>query len=339
MFKLETLYKGDIYKPYIPKILTEYLGDIKPSEIGVLDIETTGLSPLKNQFILGCIGSFTDEGLLAKQYFADDISEEKEVLTQFLDEIINYKILITYNGKSFDMNFIKKRMEHFNIRIDKQLPYNLDLYRFVKFYSSLQKVLPNLKQKTVENFMGYWEDRADEISGAESVDLYYEYCISKNIDIRDKILLHNKDDVAQLSLLMPIMKKCHMEQGLFSEGFKVNNLFVNEIKFKSTHLNIAGSSQKPINFIYYGDNPDLPDIKFKFTNYTWEASIPIIKKENFKVADLQKLNLPTSMFENSPNFQKGFIALQIEKNINHSDSLKFVKTICEKICLDLQKAK
>ena len=48
-------------------------------------------------------------------------------------------------------------------------------------HSPIKRFVPNLKQKTVENYMGLWQSRDDEISGAESVELYNVY--EKNHDL------------------------------------------------------------------------------------------------------------------------------------------------------------
>ena len=79
------------------------------------------------------------------------------------------------------------------------MPYNLDLYLVLNGHSPIKKFVPNLKQKTVENYMGLWQSRTDEISGAESVELYNTYEKTGREDLESKILLHNSDDVIQLT--------------------------------------------------------------------------------------------------------------------------------------------
>ena len=51
--------------------------------------------------------------------------------------------------------------------------------------------------------MGLWQSRDDEISGAESVELYNTYEKIQDPALGEKILLHNSDDILQLSRLLP----------------------------------------------------------------------------------------------------------------------------------------
>jgi len=78
-----------------------------PSRILYLDIETTGLwsTPL---FLVGLM--FMDEGkLMVHQLFAREYAEEAAVLEYLSEFIRGFDTLITFNGKSFDMRFIRDR--------------------------------------------------------------------------------------------------------------------------------------------------------------------------------------------------------------------------------------
>lgn len=78
-----------------------------PSRILYLDIETTGLwsTPL---FLIGLM--FMDEGkLMVHQLFAREYAEEAAVLEYLKEFMQGFDTLITFNGKSFDMRFIRDR--------------------------------------------------------------------------------------------------------------------------------------------------------------------------------------------------------------------------------------
>ena len=75
---------------------------------GVLDIETTGLDPSRNRFILG--GLYDCSTCTIHQYFAEKRSEEPEALAGFLSVLDSLDMVITYNGRHFDMPFIEKRL-------------------------------------------------------------------------------------------------------------------------------------------------------------------------------------------------------------------------------------
>ena len=151
MYITENLYTDEKFKKYSSKVLDFYIGNIPDKKIGVLDIETTGFSPQTCNFILGGLLIYKKDGVLVKQYFAESIDEEAAALKAFLDDVAQLDLIITYNGKHFDIKFLQTRMAELGILRDYQFPFNLDIYLVLNGHSSLRKVLPNLKQKTVEN--------------------------------------------------------------------------------------------------------------------------------------------------------------------------------------------
>ena len=73
-----------------------------------LDIETTGLS-MSPLFLVGLM--YTVDGrLMMDQLFARDYSEEGVVLRFLADMMPRFEILVTFNGITFDVPFIKERM-------------------------------------------------------------------------------------------------------------------------------------------------------------------------------------------------------------------------------------
>lgn len=66
--------------------------------------------------------------------------------------------------------------------------------------------------------MGLWQSRDDEISGAESVELYNVYEKNHDPALGEKILLHNSDDILQLSRLLPVIGKSDFSQSHGSAG-------------------------------------------------------------------------------------------------------------------------
>lgn len=76
-----------------------------------MDIETTGFSARYNQII--CLGLlFYSSTWHLKQLWASNAIEERELLQQLLQFDQNNTLYICYNGKSFDMPFIVKRMAY-----------------------------------------------------------------------------------------------------------------------------------------------------------------------------------------------------------------------------------
>lgn len=167
----------------------------------ILDIETTGLSPKYTQVILVGFIHFTNNKWILTQIFCKNRSEEKMLLLELIRHFKNYnKILITYNGHSFDIPYLNERLKRNNINYQFDTFMNFDLYRVVR--SSKKSLgLDNYKLKTIEKFLGI--TREDTISGKESVELYNLYEQNQDLELKKKILLHNYEDI---EFLIPTLK-------------------------------------------------------------------------------------------------------------------------------------
>ena len=134
------------------------------------DIETTGLTP---KFCSTVLTGFAVEDcgrLKSRQYFAENLNKEMDVLEQTLSEFNELDFLVTYNGASFDMPFILERLKKNGMKPGR-IPYNLDLFPIVRRFSDIRTFVPNLRQKTLENFLGLWDHREDKIDGGASVEV------------------------------------------------------------------------------------------------------------------------------------------------------------------------
>lgn len=168
----------------------------------ILDIETTGLSPQYAQVILVGMIYYEAPHWKITQLFCDHHNEEAELLLKLSQMISKEHLLITYNGHSFDLPFLNKRYGHHHIDFQINTAKHFDLYRVIRA-SKKALQLPNYKLKTIEEYLGIY--RNDQISGKESVDLYRQYEQLPTDALRDKILLHNYDDIKFMLPTMAIL--------------------------------------------------------------------------------------------------------------------------------------
>lgn len=253
------------------------------------DIETTGLSPERCRVILAGFAVPEDDLIHTYQFLAEDPSEEPLVLRRTLDFMRELDMVVTYNGKSFDIPFIEKRCSKNRIHRDTILPYNLDIYQVLRHFSPLYGFLPNLKQKTVENFLGLWSSRLDEISGSESAELYYHFASTGDEKIRDVILLHNSDDVEQLAKLTLILERCDLPGYLYTAGFPCCGNIVSS-KLDRGFLRITGVQKAhPVNISYFDDFNT--GIRAEYDEYarTMKILIPVVDEQDLTVCDLAGL--------------------------------------------------
>ncbi len=163
-----------------------------------LDIETTGL---------GYYDSITTIALFDGRSLSWYVSGQN--LDDFVKDIFKYRLIISYNGKSFDIPFIER---FFSIKLDHA---HIDL-RFV---------LSNLGYKgglkACETALGI--DRGDikGIDGFFAVLLWNDYLKNKNQKALETLLAYNIEDVVNLEKLMTIAYNMNISNTPFS-SFKLH---------------------------------------------------------------------------------------------------------------------
>jgi uncharacterized protein len=145
-----------------------------------IDIETTGMDSWN--FDITTIALY--DGSSIKYYI------NGHNLGDFLDDIEQYKVIVSYNGKTFDVPFIEK---YFNTKLNHA-------------HIDLRYVLKNLGYsgglKKCEKAMGI--DRGDlaGVDGYFAVLLWHDYKQNKNKKAIETLLAYNIEDVVNLETLM-----------------------------------------------------------------------------------------------------------------------------------------
>ncbi len=313
---------------------------------GVLDIETTGLDPSRNKFILG--GLYDCESRTMHQYFAENRAQEQETLDGFISRLQDVDMVLTYNGRHFDIPFIEKRLKKASEASGSvsgthlpaetySMPYNLDLYLVLNGHSPVRRFVPNMKQKTIENYMGLWQDRKDEISGAESVELYDRYEKSGDRSLADKILLHNSDDILQLTRLMKIINKCDFHKAMFYLGFPAGPLTVTKIRTGRDHLSVSGIQRKcTIDYMSFFSSSYPAEARFSSSDRAFSFRIPAVRNQGLLIADLETFGIDKEEFRIYPGYGSGFLVLEDPSGHRHMEINHFIREFIRKFLLDIQ---
>ena len=231
----------------ITKTLDELIA-IPPNHF-VFDIETTGLNPDYCKVILIGILFNQDNKTVIKQFFANTEDDEKELLLSFINDIKNYQNHITFNGLTFDIPFLNTRLKKHNIDFSLSKNNDIDILKTIRPFKD-KLSLSDCKLKTIEKYLGIY--RADTISGKESVSLYKNYTVNQNIDLKEKILLHNYEDIYYLGVIFKIkdvlkhklnilcITTNNISLELVPVSFKIskNTLLIKYISFEGNLFNI-----------------------------------------------------------------------------------------------------
>ena len=322
---MKTIRKPIEYNDINLKSFERFFGE---QNFAVWDIETTGLSPKYEKIILSGIVKVCCEEAYFIQFLAEEPEDEYQIIEETLNEFKDVDFIITFNGKQFDLPFIKKRYEKLTKTKERvTLPYNLDLYKIIKNYSGLKELLPNLKQKTIEKFMNLASTRTDEISGAESAKMYKEYLETKDSFLEEKILLHNSDDILQLYNLIYVIGYCDFYRAMCDLGFPVKNAgIINYIHLKKDELIIEGTLNTPFNYEKFSSMGSLWELKCNKEYRSFYFSITLEDIQDYKIIDILSID-PNFNCNTIPGISSGYLIVSKKQNINHLSIAAFAKEI------------
>ena len=166
-----------------------------------MDIETKGLSNVP--VILIGVAEIKGSNIISSQYFLRDYTEEDAVLDAYLSHLNEDSVHVTFNGKSFDVPFIKNRCTYNRIDANLDLPH-LDLMHFAK--NLWRDELPNCRLQTIEReFFGI--ERQDDVPGQYIPGYYDTYLSQNNIGPIVPIIEHNRQDIVSLAAFLEKMYK------------------------------------------------------------------------------------------------------------------------------------
>lgn len=193
-----------------------------------LDIETTGLS--RYYETITTISLYDGKSIFC--YVKD------QNLNDFPEDIKQYKVIITYNGKSFDVPFIEK---HFDIQLNQA---HIDL-RYVLSSLGYKGGL-----KSCETQLGLNRGDLMDVDGFFAVLLWHDYLKNRNEKALETLLAYNIQDVLTLEMLMvisynlkikdiPFYRNSLPEPVLPESPFRVDIETVERIRSEQTYFGLV----------------------------------------------------------------------------------------------------
>ena len=258
------------------KLVTEFNNNIDykkyfdDKEVCFIDIETTGLSSNYNSiYLIGLLyyNKFKNVWTLV-QLFADNISEESKILMNFISTIKNFDSIITYNGDTFDIPFINKRLEYLDINYEISKELSFDLYKVVKesrYYLNLE----NLKLKTLEKSIGIFRD--DIYSGKECIQFYKDYVDTNNEEYSNRVLKHNYDDLFYMINIIEILDIIDERKTFF-------------IDYKDKKITLKITSIETVGDIFILKGYYIENLNIKLIHYDNNYSIIIDEDNQFELS-------------------------------------------------------
>ena len=175
--------------------LLHYLaGFCQDQDFAIIDIETLGLS--ERPIILLGIAKPAKDHICTSQFLLRDIQDEPSAIWALVSQLEPNLSLITFNGRSFDIPYIKQRLAYYGLDASLDNPH-FDVLHFTR--RALRHKLSDCRLDTVEKYIGIKRDI--NIPGALVPHFYETYLRTKNVGPLVPIVEHNRQDLLTLGTL------------------------------------------------------------------------------------------------------------------------------------------
>lgn len=280
----------------------------------ILDIETTGLDPLRDNLVLLGFIVFEGEKSYIIQYFAEDNFEEERLLKIYL-KITEDKTIITYNGDKFDIPFLNIRLDKFGL--EPIFPATKDIYKTI---SSHRKyfTFESMRLMDMEKHIGIFRNDPSRYKVISK--------LTEDIKKRDKprpIMIHNENDLIATEKLANINDYFTRELSTNLDGYIIN---LKSVWINNDICQINLESSKTLTESYFSSN----NYELRTSSNTIEINIQILygrfDEKNTGFVTLNTFNLENeSLMTVDPNL------LIIRENYlyNYKNILNLSKKIIE----------
>ena len=164
-----------------------------PEQVLFFDLETTGLtgSPL---FLIGTL-VWEAGGLVVRQYFARDYSQERAAISLLARQLACKTLLVSFNGKSFDLPYLRVRAAATGLALRAEQAH-LDLLHVAR--RAWGHSLPDCRLQTLERVI-CGRPRSDDIPSHLIPQAYHDFVRTGNARQMAECLKHNQLDLLTLA--------------------------------------------------------------------------------------------------------------------------------------------
>ncbi len=193
-------------RPFAPRGMEDheaYAGPLEKGKLLFFDLETTGLSGGSGTVaFLAALGRIEGEILALEQVFLSDYPGEGMFLETVLRRFLPGLVLVSYNGRAFDMPLLRTRCV-MNRMASPALPH-LDLLHCARrlWRRNSGGASLGLLEATV---LG--KERGEDVPGARIPAIWFDFLRTGGTGELGAVLSHNAEDVASLAALFALAQR------------------------------------------------------------------------------------------------------------------------------------
>jgi uncharacterized protein YprB with RNaseH-like and TPR domain len=167
-----------------------------------LDLETMGF--FSRPVILFGFATIEDKRVVVHQILVRGMEEELPALYLTLQNVQEKQVVVSYNGKTFDIPYLVSRAAFYGVEMEKSRRH-IDLLHTSR--RSAGRLLQDCRLSTVEqHLLGI--SRSRDLPGSMVPEFYEAYLQSGNPGPLVPIVEHNQHDVSSLAKLLFLFSEC-----------------------------------------------------------------------------------------------------------------------------------
>lgn len=180
--------------------------ELEPDNVLFLDTETTGLAGGTGTyaFLVG-LGWVEDGRIVVEQLLMRDFAEESALLEHLRARLERCRGIVTYNGKSFDMQLLQTRFIMKRFRVDLEGLPHLDLLHPCRRIWGAS--FPDCRLETLETEL-LGQPRSHDVPGWLIPRIYFNFLRTQNMGSLRRVLEHNRRDILALMGLVGALREC-----------------------------------------------------------------------------------------------------------------------------------
>jgi uncharacterized protein YprB with RNaseH-like and TPR domain len=179
------------------------------SEFLFLDLETMGLFAGQPIVVAG-VASLPEENVIrVEQYVVRDLADELGLVAELNRQMAEHPVLVTYNGKAFDVPILSGRCAYYGLRpVEPRVHF--DLLHFCR--RAWRAELESCSLGSIERAI-LGTNRDTDLPGEYVPEFYHEYLRTGNAGFLKPIVDHNRQDTASLVNVFSALVELWTERG------------------------------------------------------------------------------------------------------------------------------
>lgn len=185
---------------------------VLPTDLLFLDTETTGLAggTGTHAFLVG-LGFFDGSEFVLRQFFMRSPADELALLEELRALLERFRVLVTFNGKSFDWPLIDTRFVLHGYRLKFDFDH-LDLLhpaRRIWKHRLSSCSLTSLEQGV------FGISREGDVPGYLIPQIYFDYLRDGDARRLQPVFFHNREDIVTLARLLDVLLRAEVDPDAF----------------------------------------------------------------------------------------------------------------------------